>query len=82
VGATYSLADLALTPYINRLEMLSPSGMWENRRPRLTDWFRRIKERPNYKQAVSNWISKEETEAMKSAGIECWPRVRKMLPAA
>ena len=38
VGAAYSIADLSVTPYVNRLAMLSMSDMWENGRlPRVTD---------------------------------------------
>ena len=40
-GATFTLADIAMTPYVNRLDMLGMSDMWVGSRPRLTDWFAR-----------------------------------------
>ncbi len=45
-GATFSLADIALTPYITRSYMMSMSEMWTNNRPNLNNWFERIKARP------------------------------------
>ncbi len=38
VANTFSIADVALTPYVNRLAMMNMGGMWENGRlPRVTD---------------------------------------------
>ena len=35
-----TLADVGMTPYVNRLAMMSMSGLWEDgRRPRLANWF-------------------------------------------
>ena len=42
-GETFSLADIAVTPYVNRLDMLGMTPMWERERPRVTQWFNRIK---------------------------------------
>lgn len=50
-GATYSLADIAAAPFIDRLEELNLSGLWETR-PALQDWIRRAKARPAYREAV------------------------------
>src|SRR5690348_3525940 len=41
---TYTLADAEITPYVERIDRLGLDAMWENR-PRLADWFRRIKAR-------------------------------------
>ena len=39
-GDAFSIADIALTPYVNRLAMLGMEGMWQNgRRPRVEEWF-------------------------------------------
>src|SRR4029450_7303199 len=46
VGDTFSLADIAMTPYVNRLDMLGMSEMWTTSRPHLASWFARIKARP------------------------------------
>jgi ganglioside-induced differentiation-associated protein 1 len=41
-GETFSLADIAVTPYVNRLGMLGMAPMWEGKRPYVTGWFNRI----------------------------------------
>jgi glutathione S-transferase len=50
-GRTYSLADVAAAPFIDRLEELNLSGLWQTR-PALKDWIRRTKARPAYREAV------------------------------
>ena len=37
-GDTFSLADIAMAPYVNRLDMLGMSEMWVDSRPRVTEW--------------------------------------------
>lgn len=77
-GGSYSLADAGLTPYLNRLEELQLSALWD-RCPRLADWHERIKARPNYAPARDPWIEDEHLAYMKRYGTEAWPRIRKML---
>jgi len=77
-GDQYTLADVSLTPYVNRLEMLGLSGMWSNR-PRVSDWFDRIRARANFKSAVLDWIPEELVSSMKANGSTQWPFVSKVL---
>ena len=35
VGSSFTLADAAAIPYVNRADMLGLAGLWENRRPRV-----------------------------------------------
>jgi glutathione S-transferase len=54
VGETYSLADIAMAPYINRIEVLKqPEMVSAARRPRIADWWRRIQARPAFQEAFS-----------------------------
>ena len=54
VGAEYSLADIAVAPYMFRLSALGADQFWsKDRRPRLNDWYQRISIRPTFKTAVS-----------------------------
>jgi glutathione S-transferase len=46
----YTLADAEITPYIERVDRLGLAGLWESR-PRVADWFARIKARPSYKES-------------------------------
>jgi glutathione S-transferase len=54
VGRDYSLADIAMAPYINRIEVLKrPEMLSASRRPRLADWWQRIQQRPAFKDAFA-----------------------------
>jgi len=76
VGDSFSLADIALTPYINRLNMLSMDSMWENDRlPYVANWFENIKSRPTFKQALLDWCPDELTNDLKTFGAQNWPQV-------
>ena len=37
-GTSFSLADIAITPFIERLSELSFKGLWTESRPAVTDW--------------------------------------------
>jgi len=53
-GAEYSLADIAMAPIINRIEILArPEMLSAARRPRVADWWARIQARPAYAEAFS-----------------------------
>ena len=81
-GETLSLADIAVTPYVNRLDMLGMSEMWTVRRPRVADWFARIKARPAFKPALLDWCPKDLTDDLKTFGQQSWPSVQRILAAA
>jgi glutathione S-transferase len=53
-GDAFSLADIAIAPFINRIEVLKrPEMVSAARRPRLADWWQRIQARPAYQAAFS-----------------------------
>jgi glutathione S-transferase len=81
-GDAFSLADIALTPYVTRLDMLSMSEMWTKTRPHLTDWFERIKARPTYKPQLRDWCPPDLTNDLATFGAQSWPEVKRMLEAA
>jgi glutathione S-transferase len=78
----FSLADIAVTPYVNRLDMLGMSGMWVGSRPKVTAWFERIKARPTFKVAFLDWCPPDLTADLLNFGRQSWPDVQKMLAAA
>jgi glutathione S-transferase len=81
-GLSFSLADIALTPYVTRLDMLSMSEMWTKHRPRLADWFERIKARPTYRPQLRDWCPPDLTKDLAMFGAQSWPEVWKILQAA
>jgi glutathione S-transferase len=53
-GTTFSLADVAMAPMINRVEVLArPEMIAPARRPRVADWWQRIQERPGVQEAFA-----------------------------
>ena len=55
----YSLADIAATPYMVRLEMLKLSRMWDHKSG-VAKWWERIKARPSYESAITKWLRPED----------------------
>lgn len=49
-GSSFSLADIACAPMIDRMEWLMMAGLW-NDKPALKDWIARVKARPAYAKA-------------------------------
>ncbi len=53
-GKSYSLADIAMAPMINRIEVLArPEMIGAARRPKVADWWARTQARPAFKEAFS-----------------------------
>jgi glutathione S-transferase len=51
-GKTFSLADVAMAPMINRIDVLArPEMIAPARRPRVADWWQRIQARPAFQEA-------------------------------
>jgi len=53
-GDVFSLADVAMGPYVNRIEVLAhPEILAADAHPRVADWWARIRARPGFQQAFS-----------------------------
>jgi len=70
-GEDYTLADVSLTPYVNRVAMLGFGGDWPETRPHLADWFARVCARANYHPAVLEWLPDDVVAALKTNGTRC-----------
>lgn len=80
VGSNFTLADISMAPYLNRLAMLNMSGLWrDGRLPRVTEWFERIQARPSFKPAVLDWVAPELTADLARFGSQSWPEVQRIL---
>jgi glutathione S-transferase len=80
-SSEYSLADVAFTPYLARLEHLDILGLLATRR-RVADWYDRCKARPSFAEAIVKWENPDYLTLMKKRGAEAWPQVRRILDAA
>lgn len=79
-GAAFSLADVALTPYVNRLDMLSMSGMWTGGRfPFVEAWFDRVKAMESFAPAFLDWCPDDLTNDLKTFGTQSWPDVKRII---
>lgn len=82
-GDQFSLADVGLAPYVNRLDMLSMSGLWANGRfPRVEAWFEKISSTVPFKTAFLEWCPEDLTNDLKTFGAQSWPEVRKIVGIA
>ena len=80
LGDTFSIADVAMAPYLNRLNMLAMSGLWENGRlPAVQHWFARLQEKPTFQKAITAWVPQELSDEMYSNGQLTWPQIQAML---
>ena len=76
-GSDYSLAEVAYTPYMTRLEIMNFAGMWE-RRTQVTDWFERIKARPSFTEVIDRYRS-DFLAVLSERGRDAWPALERIL---
>jgi len=82
-GDRFTMADIALAPYLNRLDALSMQGMWQGGRfPRVEDWFERVQSRPSFRPALVDWVPEPLKLEMMENGRVSWPDVRDLLDDA
>jgi len=79
-GPGWSLADAFATPYVWRLDKLKLARLWD-KRPGVTAWYARIRERPSFKTAVEDWLTPAEHERYANEP-DPWPKVQAILRAA
>ena len=78
LGDHYSLADVAVVPYVTRiadLNILSMAAACGN----ALSWFERCKERPSYADAVTRWEDAALLTLMRRGGEQYGPKVREIL---
>lgn len=80
-GAAFSLADISLIPYVERVDRLGLAGLWHPQRPRVADWFRRMKERPSFKSAIAAFDPVDYDDRV-TESESAWPKVHAILAAA
>jgi glutathione S-transferase len=74
-GDRYSIADAAFTPYVVRLEHLDVLGLLDST-PCTADWYRRIKARPSFQDAIRRWENAGYLQLMSRQGRENWPKIK------
>ena len=74
----FTLADIEVVPYIERIDRLGLAGMWEDR-PQLADWFARIKARPSFK-AIADYLPTDFDDTGRD-GLKDWPQIKRLIAA-
>jgi glutathione S-transferase len=77
-GEQYSLADAAVTPYINRAAMLKLDGLWKER-PGVAAWFTRMRERPSYEQGITKFLTDHQRKIFDIPAGETWRKAKTIL---
>ncbi len=80
-GEAYTLADVGITPYVNRLAMLRLERMWDAR-PNVADWYERVRARPNFAAAIEAYDEDSYLTLMAKEGEAQWPAVAAAIEAA
>ena len=80
VGEQFTMADIAMAPYVNRLAALAMERLWEGGRlPRVERWFERVRARPTFRPAFVDWLPTSLADEMRANGERSWPAVRTLL---
>jgi glutathione S-transferase len=80
-SADFSLGDVALIPYVVRLDRLGLSKMWAHR-PRVRSWYERVQGRPSFTTAITAYKSDAYNDELAARGIDVWPKVQSVLSSA
>jgi len=78
-GSAFSLADIAAVPYVNRCAVLGLAGLWDNHRPRVADWFARMRQRPSFATAITAWWDDDARQRFDVAREEVWAECARVL---
>ncbi len=72
-GPAFGLADIALVPYIDRIERLGFEGLWRSEFPAVGAWLTAMRERPSYAAGIATFIPDDMVQEQRSAGATYWP---------
>jgi glutathione S-transferase len=82
VGEALSMADIAMAPYVNRLDALAMSGFWTGGRlPRVEAWFGRVRSRPTFEPAFTQWLPPALAEELRVNGERSRAAVEALISA-
>ena len=76
-GADFSVADIAVVPYVLRLDLLRLSRLWDGR-PGVAAWYKRALARPSVKREILDRMTPEDQAPFKALE-DPWPKVAAML---
>ncbi|MGE3848263.1 MAG: glutathione S-transferase family protein [Gammaproteobacteria bacterium] len=77
-GDAFSLADASLAPYFQTLFQFGWEA-WYGSRPRVADWYGRVRARPSYVTGVVADFSAEKLRELRERGASAWLRIEALL---
>ena len=80
-GNAYSLADIAVLPYVLRLELVKLDRMWA-KRPGVAAWWERVKARPSTEDTIFKRMTDKDWAPFKAIEPDPWSQVQKLMHAA
>lgn len=75
-GPNFGISDIALLPYIDRLERLGFDGLWTENCEGVADWLAAMQKRPSYTAEVSGKMTADAASAIRNQGARYWPELR------
>ena len=81
MGQQFTLADVVMAPYIERLDRLTLSGFWLSHRPRVGEWLHALKSRPAFAKAFDAFQPHDYDDLLRKQGQDLWPKFREILAA-
>ena len=80
-GESFSLADIAVAPYVNRLCMMMLLDIWKQDCPRTLDWYVRLQARPSYSQTFDVLERQPSAPLMRTHGAQAFDKLKAMVMA-
>jgi glutathione S-transferase len=77
-GENYTLADVAFTPYLARLDHLNMLRMAEPY-AKVRSWYARCQQRPSFEEGIRRWENPDYLRLMKEQGEKHWPEVSNLI---
>lgn len=73
-GDKFSLSDVSLIAYVDRLERLGMAGLWTEHTPLVGDWLNAARARPSYGTAMDPFVDLDAAVKMRASGDKIWPQ--------
>jgi len=67
MGSQYTIADIVVTPSIDRMADLGYAKIWDGKYPRVTDWYARMQARPAFQATYYKGTRMSETYTLSPA---------------
>ena len=79
-GETFSLADIGLLPYLNRLHDFGFDRLWRGR-PNYLDWYARMKARPSFATSIDEVVDPKVIAFSQACAADVAPRLQAIMDA-